>query len=488
MKNLDGEIRSAKEPGFGQKAEKYLRDIEDLFDLNAEKTNRVFFGVVPTKETRKEGNEYVSINGDKYQCGVNPDGEWAIDRSNRLTRYFIDYKDMPEEELTGPQDANADTSGKSGSVPGFVFLKRKELPPDSRNIRDVVSVPGTEKPVSRQDNMLRCGSDYMREIADQFMQSFSLSSFRTRNSDSLRECLYFAYSEKELTELADDIGAEAYLPDTNLLEFMDVLKDSVREKVLKFSLAWGCANALLSPAIMEERMSGINDRQMETFRRALREKDERGYFRVDLFAESDDLASFAEIGYCFGGKDENTFFIPSDLAEAFAAIDTKEFHERRRQKVWLMDCLDIVDYYYGVIPVRKFYTLYKKYGTLSLEEMIESIKSMDEMETDCVIKDDKIIYFSLLKDDDYKKLESIQAGKPYYFPTKAEVEEISWNGYPVSQKEIQELLAFFRENYFYLDEIDTEEFRDACYAAGVDPDSFTQSDLDELQRKLNELT
>jgi hypothetical protein len=33
LKNLDGEIRSAKEPGFGQKAEKYLRDIEDLFGL-----------------------------------------------------------------------------------------------------------------------------------------------------------------------------------------------------------------------------------------------------------------------------------------------------------------------------------------------------------------------------------------------------------------------------------------------------------------------
>ena len=38
------------------------------------------------------------------------------------------------------------------------------------------------------------------------------------------------------------------------------------------------------------------------------------------------------------------------------------------------------------------------------------------------------------------------------------------------------------------DEIDTEEFRDACYEAGVDPDSFTQSDLDELQRKINTLT
>ena len=38
------------------------------------------------------------------------------------------------------------------------------------------------------------------------------------------------------------------------------------------------------------------------------------------------------------------------------------------------------------------------------------------------------------------------------------------------------------------DEIDTDEFRAACYKAGVDPDSFTQSDLDQLQRKLNELT
>ena len=33
--------------------------------------------------------------------------------------------------------------------------------------------------------------------------------------------------------------------------------------------------------------------------------------------------------------------------------------------------------------------------------------------------------------------------------------------------------------------IDTEEFRNACAAAGVDPNSFTQKDLDNLQNKLN---
>ncbi len=38
------------------------------------------------------------------------------------------------------------------------------------------------------------------------------------------------------------------------------------------------------------------------------------------------------------------------------------------------------------------------------------------------------------------------------------------------------------------DSIDTDEFRRACIACNVDPDSFTQSDLEQLQRKLNEIT
>ena len=34
------------------------------------------------------------------------------------------------------------------------------------------------------------------------------------------------------------------------------------------------------------------------------------------------------------------------------------------------------------------------------------------------------------------------------------------------------------------DVIDTAEFRRACVSAGVDPDSFTQADLDLLQKKM----
>ena len=36
--------------------------------------------------------------------------------------------------------------------------------------------------------------------------------------------------------------------------------------------------------------------------------------------------------------------------------------------------------------------------------------------------------------------------------------------------------------------INTAEFRQACIACNVDPDSLTQSDLDKLQRKMNQIT
>ena len=38
------------------------------------------------------------------------------------------------------------------------------------------------------------------------------------------------------------------------------------------------------------------------------------------------------------------------------------------------------------------------------------------------------------------------------------------------------------------DTIETAEFRSACISCGVGPDSFTQRDLNQLQKKLNELT
>ena len=51
---------------------------EELFDLDSEKSNKIFFGVVPTGSQRKEGNVYVSIKGNEYKTCDTPTGRWTI--------------------------------------------------------------------------------------------------------------------------------------------------------------------------------------------------------------------------------------------------------------------------------------------------------------------------------------------------------------------------------------------------------------------------
>ena len=50
----------------------------DVFDFNSDASNKVFFGVVPTKDAIKPNNTYVSINGDEYRAGNKSSGDWTI--------------------------------------------------------------------------------------------------------------------------------------------------------------------------------------------------------------------------------------------------------------------------------------------------------------------------------------------------------------------------------------------------------------------------
>lgn len=51
---------------------------DDLFDLTSEQTNKLLFGVVPTKDARRDNNQYVAINGNEFRTGVAPSGDWAL--------------------------------------------------------------------------------------------------------------------------------------------------------------------------------------------------------------------------------------------------------------------------------------------------------------------------------------------------------------------------------------------------------------------------
>lgn len=80
---------------------------EDLFDLDTEQANKVFFGVEPSQSQRKEGNVYVTIEGNEYKTMSQPEGDWAIVANmNRLCPH-CSAKLYPEKKDKGSKTAQS---------------------------------------------------------------------------------------------------------------------------------------------------------------------------------------------------------------------------------------------------------------------------------------------------------------------------------------------------------------------------------------------
>ena len=350
---------------------------------------------------------------------------------------------------------------------GFRFVKKKGLLDErgkkkflsggsvSMELDSYVTVPAMTDPKSRPENTIRSLAEQAKDSAEQISVALGIKGFRTADMKSLREMLFVIYSDTKLRQLAEMIGVNADLP----REILALFKAKDRETAAAMMLAKRCADRLLEKECMEERLLPMNDHQMETFKRAV---NEGGIFKAASFAESDDMAFLCELDYAAPTKNENEFLIPTDVMEAFNGIDTPEFHHKRQQHVWLLDCLDVVEYYYGSIPIRQFFRLYKQFGELSREEMVEAIQALSDFDTLCIVHDGRIIYHGWLHDDEYKALESYQGDKAYYIPTKKEVEDISWNGYPSQQWEVKTLFAFL-QNEMEMEEIDAEDLTDEIW-------------------------
>ena len=350
---------------------------------------------------------------------------------------------------------------------GFHFIKKKELLDEYDKkaglssgeepvvLDSYVEVPAMEEPKSKPDNTIRSLAENLKEGAEQILLSIGLKDFRSSDKKSLREMLFAIYHEKDLRQLAEDIGISADIP----REILELFKTKDRENVVSLILAKRCADRLLNKSFMEQRFLSLNDGQVETLRRAV---SGGNIFKAKSFSEADDMAVLYELDYVVPTKNDDEFLIPTDVMEAFKEIDTPEYHHKRRQHVWLLDCLDVVEYFYGSVPVRQFYRLYRQFGELSQEEMVQEILSIDEFDSFCVVHDGRIIYRAWLQDDEYKALERYQGDKPYYIPTKDVVEDISRNGYPTRQKEAKTLCSFFSKE-MHMEALDAEDLTEEIW-------------------------
>ena len=361
-------------------------------------------------------------------------GEWAAETARKLGRYSVEYKNWKAEDRKGSFIRRK----KENTV--FPFLKRGQILSYAGGSERESFVPGTEDPVSREDNIEQSGRSMLNALAGAMRARIGPEKFLDDSQKTLKDYLFFLYGEKLLEEIAEDTEALSWQEK----RMSGVLKKGKEE--WNGFLARKIAERILSPEMMKECLIEYRDEQIASLRKALAGQRD-GTYTAESLKEGDDLTEFAGELYMFRRKDGAmpVFDIPTDFEAAFSRIDSEAFHDKRRQHIWLKDCLDVVVFLYGSVPVPVFYRLYKQFGTLPKKEMIQAIRDMGT-ESPCRAENGRIIHEGWLHDDEYLKLEEMQGDKPYYIPSKAEVEDLAVNGYPSMLKEARDLLAFCRKD------------------------------------------
>ena len=363
-------------------------------------------------------------------------GEWAAETARKLRRYSVEYKNWKAEDRKGSFIRRK----KENTV--FPFLRRGQILSYLGESDGESSVPGTKDPVSREDNIEQSGRSMLNMLAGALRAGIGPENFLDDSRKTLKDYLFFLYGEKLLEEIAEDTKALSWQEK----RMSGVLKKG-KEEWTGF-LARKIAERILSPEMMKECLMEYRDEQIASLKKALAGQ-RGGTYTAENLKEGDDLTDFAGELYMFLRKEKDgsmpVFDIPTDFEAAFSRIDSEVFHEKRRQHIWLKDCLDVVEFYYGSVPVPVFCRLYKQFGTLSKKEMVQAIREMG-VECPCRAENGRIIYEGWLHDDEYLKLEEMQGDKPYYIPSKTEVEDLALNGYPSGLKEAKALLAFCRSD------------------------------------------
>ena len=219
---------------------------EDLFDLNSEQTSKLFFGVVPKSAPRQEGNTYVSINGNKYQAGHTPTGEWAIvANTDRLcphcsAKLYPDKKDKGSTRQT-QEDPEDDTKFKATRLRiSAEFIARLMAPGLLDNMKTVTSsdVPHNgQQFISFVDSRQAAAKGTFNqnvEVEKNWVYSRIFHKLLEKPTDEklkeLERQIEEATRAKEYNKLAE-LAKQRDLLDKGYLEWIDIFKELSNDPV-----------------------------------------------------------------------------------------------------------------------------------------------------------------------------------------------------------------------------------------------------------------
>lgn len=284
----------------------------------------------------------------------------------------------------------------------------------------------------------------------------------------------FSDVEREMISFLKTLKKEAERLDSDMVDILDAegLKDILRDykktelaeiskihylngysKYTKERLIDFLHKELLSKEVMRRYLEFASDKEIELL------EGKENVISCNVEDDSYDyLLEGGYAGFCAGGV-SSFIHVPEEVRKAYQKNVDREWKRQRDKSLRFLAYLNGAVQLYGVCPVEKALELYRRdtgeekeyFDVFHFEIMVPLIRK------EFVLKDDKLILKELTGDDKYPELLEAQGNKPFYEPSKREIEYLGKEG-TLPFNKYQNLL----KTYFINEDEEPEEAEELC--------------------------
>ena len=253
------------------------------------------------------------------------------------------------------------------------------------------------------------------------------------------------YDEQSLYFYARDLGIQAA---------KDILPEELCQTMVE---------RILNDHHIEKRLSILDDQTYQVFLQVLRDEE---------IEEKDNLRLERLLDYDLIAFEGNELFVVEEVKEIFHNVQNElSFQQERLQKVWLLQCQQVVTHYWGECSIAQFQKL------LLLKECFREdvdihtlLQDIPVGEVQIAVKENQVYWRSLPNSAMLKEYRVSQKRFDYYLPTVEEIEMLFEYDYDIQQEGIQRLKRNLLSNQLHEEEVDQllhEVWNDLSYGLDV---------------------
>ena len=253
------------------------------------------------------------------------------------------------------------------------------------------------------------------------------------------------YDEQSLYFYARDLGIQAA---------KDILPEQLCQTMVE---------RILNDHHIEKRLSILDDQTYQVFLQVLSDEE---------IEEKDNLFLERLLDYDLIAFEGNELFVVEEVKEIFHNVQNElSFQQERLQKVWLLQCQQVVTHYWGECSIAQFQKL------LLLKECFSKVVDIHTLlqdipvgEVQIAVKENQVYWRSLPNSAMLKEYRVSQKRFDYYIPTVEEIEMLFEYDYDVQQEGIQRLKTNLLSNQIEEEEVDQllhEVWNDLSYGLEV---------------------